>query len=246
MCLGPKTLNHLCQHPFFVFFVLPGTSAEIAAQSSALCFSTASFNLPSSSFFHFFTHTCDRLVALGFQCTTPSIQTLCFRSTRNHRGNISPINAIVLLYCIRQRDVFVCCPITRTCDRPVFLGVQDIVPPIIALFFSFEPEPVRQFLPSPCHCASLLLPSACCLRLLSIHPYRYAGSSCRSWSPIHIAIYYDNVALMTDDFDPEVCCFRRRPELDPGEHEKPWSSYRAVSLFGTRYKRDIQLSFLRP
>jgi hypothetical protein len=51
---------------------------------------------------------------------------------------------------------------------------------------------------------------------------------------------------MTDDFDPEVCCFRRRPELDPGEHEKPWSSYRAVSLFGSRYKRDIQLSFLRP
>jgi hypothetical protein len=51
-----------------------------------------------------------------------------FRSTRNQCGNISPIFAIVLLYCILQRAVFICCPFALACGR-LALGVQDIVPP---------------------------------------------------------------------------------------------------------------------
>jgi hypothetical protein len=113
--LESKTNCHLFRH---CCFVRSGTSSEIETQSSHLRFSTASCSLSSSS--------------------VPSMPTLLLRSTRNQRGNKSPIIAIVLLFCIFQRDVFVCCPFTLACDRLVTLGFQGTVPsmPTLLLFLS--------------------------------------------------------------------------------------------------------------
>jgi hypothetical protein len=86
-------------------------------------------------FFCPFAFMCGRLVALAGQGTVPSIQTLLFRSTRNQRGNCSPILAIVLLYCILQLAVFFFCPSTHMCGHLVALGVQGTVPSFITLLF---------------------------------------------------------------------------------------------------------------
>jgi hypothetical protein len=82
-----------------------------------------------------YTQTCGRIVALGVQHIVPPILTVYFRSTRNQLGNSSPIFALVLLYCIHQRTVFICCPFTRTCGRLVVLGVQGIVLSSSTLYF---------------------------------------------------------------------------------------------------------------
>jgi hypothetical protein len=58
-----------------------------------------------------------------------------FLSTRNERGHCVPILAIVLLCCICQRAVFICCSFTHACGRLVALGVQGVVPSIHALLF---------------------------------------------------------------------------------------------------------------
>jgi hypothetical protein len=58
----------------------------------------------------------------------PSLPALFFRSTWIQRGNYTPILVTVRLYCILQLAVFVFCPWTSTCNRPVDAGTKDIVP----------------------------------------------------------------------------------------------------------------------
>jgi hypothetical protein len=74
------------------------------------------------------------LIALGAPVIVSSTRTLYFRSTRNQRGNCSPILAIVIRYCILQLAVFIWCPFTHTCVRLVALGMQGIVPSTPTLF----------------------------------------------------------------------------------------------------------------
>jgi hypothetical protein len=53
-------------------------------------------------------------VDAGIQDLTPSVMTLCLRSTRDQRGNWGPIIAPVRLYCMLQLAIFDCCPCNRT------------------------------------------------------------------------------------------------------------------------------------
>jgi hypothetical protein len=61
-----------------------------------------------------FTRTFIRLVDAGIEDLTPSVVTLIFRSTRNQRGNCTPILVPVCLYRIPQLDSFKHCPLTCT------------------------------------------------------------------------------------------------------------------------------------
>jgi hypothetical protein len=63
----------------------------------------------------------------------PSAPTLNFRSTRNQRGNCTPILATVRLYCILQLPVFLFCPFTHTLIHSVDGGIQDTVPSTLTL-----------------------------------------------------------------------------------------------------------------
>jgi hypothetical protein len=77
--------------------VRPGISAAIALQCLPPCVCTASFSLMSSS--------SDYLPARA-QDIMPSATTLLSRSTRDQRGNCTPILATVRLYRILELDVF--------------------------------------------------------------------------------------------------------------------------------------------
>jgi hypothetical protein len=63
----------------------------------------------------------------------PSATTLVTRSTKNQRGNRTPILATVRLYRVLQLAVFVFCPFTRTSIRPVDVRIQDTAPSHIRL-----------------------------------------------------------------------------------------------------------------
>jgi hypothetical protein len=73
--------------------------------------------------------------------------TLFFRSTKNQRGNSSPIFAIVSLYCIFQCAVFFFCPFTHMGGRPIALGAQAIIPSTHTLFFRSTRNLCGNFLP---------------------------------------------------------------------------------------------------
>jgi hypothetical protein len=154
---GIKTSCHLLRH---CFCVRSGISAAIAPQLLPPCVCTASFSLMSTSSAHlpvrplapasapqflspcictrFFscplTRTSNREGLVGIQDITPSAPTLHFNSTRNQRGNCTPILATVRLNCILQLAVFDCCPFTRTFIFSVDARVQDIMPSVTTLF----------------------------------------------------------------------------------------------------------------
>jgi hypothetical protein len=71
-----------------------------------------------------FTRTSRRPVDARIQALMPSAITLTFRSTRNQRGNCTPILATVRLYRILQLTVFFWCPFTCTSIRSADAEVQ--------------------------------------------------------------------------------------------------------------------------
>jgi hypothetical protein len=129
------------------------------------------------------------LIALAVQGIMPSFTTLLFRSTRNQRGNSSPIFAILLLYCILQRVVFFFCPFTKTCGRLIALGVLGLVPLPVHWFFvrpGTSAEIAAQSSPLCFSTASFRLLSSSFVHL----PTRATVSSCtvsKEWChlPIH-------------------------------------------------------------
>jgi hypothetical protein len=71
----------------------------------------------------------------GIQEIIPSIPTLLFRSTRNHRGNSIPFLATVLSYCYHQPTVFDCSPSTLASTHCNDVGIEDIFPSVPTLLF---------------------------------------------------------------------------------------------------------------
>jgi hypothetical protein len=65
----------------------------------------------------------------------PSLATLYFRSTRNQQGNCLPILVTLRWYRILQLLVFVCCPFTRACRRPVDARFQVLMPSVATRCF---------------------------------------------------------------------------------------------------------------
>jgi hypothetical protein len=63
----------------------------------------------------------------------PSVTTLRCRSTRDQRGNRSPILATMHFYRLLQLPVFFICPHTGACSRPVDALIQDTAPSVITL-----------------------------------------------------------------------------------------------------------------
>jgi hypothetical protein len=82
-----------------------------------------------------YTRTSIRPGYAGIQGLAPSVMALSFRSTRNQRGNCSPILATVRLYCILQLVVFIFCPYPNTFSRQADVGIQGIMPSVTTLFF---------------------------------------------------------------------------------------------------------------
>jgi hypothetical protein len=74
-------------------------------------------------------------VNAGIQDIVPSIITLFFRSTWNHRCNYTPIIATVRWYCIFQLDIFAFCSFTCTPTGSVDAGIQAMIPSVPTLFF---------------------------------------------------------------------------------------------------------------
>jgi hypothetical protein len=80
----------------------------------------------------------------------PSPLTLRSRSTRNQRGNCTPILPTVRLYCILQLAVFVFCPFTRASRRClVDAGIQDMMPSVFTLS-------LRSIRNQRCNCSPIL------------------------------------------------------------------------------------------
>jgi hypothetical protein len=65
----------------------------------------------------------------------PSLIKLIFGSSRNQRGNCSPILATVRLYSILQLGVFAFCPFTRTFSPLADARIQGIIPSAPTLIF---------------------------------------------------------------------------------------------------------------
>jgi hypothetical protein len=84
--LERKTLCHLLVN---CCTVQPGTSSEIAAQSSPLCFSTASFSLTFSDSVHIPLRAVISSL-LERKEIVPPTRTMLYPSTLNQRGNSSP------------------------------------------------------------------------------------------------------------------------------------------------------------
>jgi hypothetical protein len=73
--------------------------------------------------------------AAVIQGLMPSDITLSLRSTRNQRGNRTPILATVRFNRILQLHGFVFCPFTLTSFRPFNIGIQDIMPSVPTLLY---------------------------------------------------------------------------------------------------------------
>jgi hypothetical protein len=80
------------------------------------------------------TRTSIRLVDAGIQGIMPSAITLCLRSTKNQRGNCTPILSIVSLYCILQPVFFFCCSDSLASSHSADVGIHVIVPSVTTLF----------------------------------------------------------------------------------------------------------------